>query len=176
MHAQARGTDYEAMLLLNLSMPLRPCELFGLRRADVSIARREAKARHDLIETKKTAYVPTLGPEKTDESRRELPLSDEVAAALSKRLEGQLRAGRTTPESFIFTSRGGCRFGVATSPAIGGSRCSLDVFHLLCGHRSIASSLKHDNRPEAAARSSGCGQRVATARGRRIKPVVTRPI
>lgn len=193
MHAQARGTEFEAMLLLGLSMPVRSCELFGFFRADASIARREIEVKRDLIETKENGYVPTPGPLKTDESRRTLPLSDEVAAALSRRLEAQLAAGRTTPESLIFTmpdggpirhsnltrrwfkplleaaaveaekaahARGESDYRFPVSAGLYDLRHTamenlkaagvpLDVFHILCGHRSIATSLKHYNRPSA---------------------------
>lgn len=189
MHAEAGR--HKAMLMLGLSMPLRLCELFGLQRRDVSIARREAQVRRDLIETKENGYKPTLGPEKTDESRRDLPLDNEVAAALTKHLAGQLEAGRSTPESFLFTAPEGgpirhtqltarwwrplleraaveaekaarkrgetdyrfpveARFNDLRHTAMENLKAAgvpLDVFHVLCGHRSIATSLKHYNRP-----------------------------
>jgi integrase len=103
----ARGTDYEALLLLALTVPMRTCELLGLRRCDVNISTRKVSIRVDLVETKENGYKPILGPLKTPESRRDVPLSDEAAAAFSKRLQAQLRAGATTPEALIFTSPDG---------------------------------------------------------------------
>jgi integrase len=101
------GGANEALLLLALSMPVRPCELYALRRCDVSLSTRKAQIVNDLIATPESGHKPVLGPLKTPESRRELFLSDDVAAALAKLLQAQMAEGRTTPETFVFTSPDG---------------------------------------------------------------------
>ncbi|MGB7049499.1 MAG: tyrosine-type recombinase/integrase [Candidatus Cybelea sp.] len=101
------GGANEALLLLALSMPVRPCEVYALRRCDVSLSTRKAQIVNDLIATAESGHKPVLGPLKTPESRRDVFLSDAVAAALTKLLQSQMAAGRTTPESFVFTSPDG---------------------------------------------------------------------
>ncbi|MGB8909095.1 MAG: tyrosine-type recombinase/integrase [Candidatus Cybelea sp.] len=95
------------MLRLALSMPVRPCELFALRRCNVNLSARRAQIENDLIATAESNHKPVLGPVKTPESRRAIFLSDEVAAALSRQLQAQMQAARATPESFVFTSPDG---------------------------------------------------------------------
>jgi integrase len=101
------GGANEALLLLALSMPVRPCELYALRRCDLSLSARKVRIENDLIATAESNHNPILGPVKTPESRREIFPTDEVAAAIRRLLEAQMATGRTTPESFIFTSPGG---------------------------------------------------------------------
>ena len=100
----ARGTPYEALLLLGLSVPMRVGELLGIARENVNLSRREIAIRQNLGETAEGGYVPTLGPLKTFESRRDVPMSDEVLSAFTRLLEARLAAGRTTPETLVFLS------------------------------------------------------------------------
>ena len=88
-------------------MPQRPCEVYALRRRDLSLASRKARIENDLIATAESRHKPVLGHVKTPESRREVFLTDEVATALARLLEAQMATGRTTPESFVFVSPDG---------------------------------------------------------------------
>ena len=90
----ARGTPYEALLLLGLSVPMRVGELLGIARENVNLSRREIAIRQNLGETAEGGYVPTLGPLKTFESRRDVPMSDEVLSAFTRLLGGPA-GGRT---------------------------------------------------------------------------------
>jgi integrase len=134
---------------------------------------------------------PHLAHLKTDESRRTLPLGPEVASAIAKRLQAQMAAGRSTPESFVFTSPNGMpvrysnlmrrwRRPLLESAKIEAEKAAhergdldyrfpveaglydlrhtaienlkapgvpLDVIHVLAGHRSIHTTLKHYNKP-----------------------------
>jgi len=101
------GGANEALLLLMLSMPVRPCEAYALRRRDLDLGGRRVRIENDLTETKASGYKPVLGPCKTKESVRTIFLYDEVAAALSRQLQAQMAAGRTTPESYLFSSPDG---------------------------------------------------------------------
>ena len=107
LFAAAKGSEYEAMLWLALTMPSRPCEWLALRRCDVNLSRRTVSIEHDLISTKETGYKPVAGPSKTPESRRVVHLCSEAARAFAARLERQMATGSTTPTALVFTSPGG---------------------------------------------------------------------
>jgi len=92
------GGANEALLLLALSMPVRPCELYALRRCDLSLSARKVRIENDLIATAESNHNPILGPVKTPESRREIFPTDEVAAAIRRLLEAQMATGRTARE------------------------------------------------------------------------------
>jgi integrase len=97
----AQRDRLEAMLVLALNAPLRPCELFALRPRDLDLAHGKLTVSHDLIASAETNFVPTLGPTKTGSSRRTVLLGPTTVALLREHLKRNFGA------EFIFTSAEG---------------------------------------------------------------------
>ena len=97
----ARGDPLEAMLVLALNAPFRPCELFGLRPRDLDLAHGTLTVSHDLIASAESGYKPLLGPTKTGSSRRKVRLGPATVALLREHLK------RNFGSEFVFTSAEG---------------------------------------------------------------------
>jgi integrase len=97
----ANGDPLEAMLVLSLNAPFRPCELFGLRPCDLDLAHSTLTVSHDLIASAESGYKPVLGPTKTSSSRRNVRLGPVTVALLREHLK------RNFGSEYLFTSPGG---------------------------------------------------------------------
>jgi len=101
----ARGTRYEALIILVCSTGMRLGEALGLRWQDLDL--REGVA-HVRVQLSEANHRPELQDVKTQSSRREVPLTPEAVAALRRWREKCLQEGSYhNPLGLVFVGEGG---------------------------------------------------------------------
>jgi integrase len=98
----AKGDRLEALLITALTTAMRPCELYGLTRNNISLSKAELFVENDLTANEEGGHIPVLGPTKTESSRRRIPLPPMTVAALREHLQRGF-----TASGFVFASPSG---------------------------------------------------------------------